>query len=90
VAVARALLTKPAVVFADEPTGNLDSKAGDEVLQMLRRAADEYGQTVIMVTHDPHAAAVADHIVVLVDGKVVRETPAGEADEVVELMKAVA
>jgi putative ABC transport system ATP-binding protein len=59
VAVARALLTKPAVVFADEPTGNLDSKAGDEVLQMLRRAADEYGQTVIMVTHDPHAAAVA-------------------------------
>ena len=90
VAVARALLTKPAVVFADEPTGNLDSKAGDEVLQMLRRAADEYGQTVIMVTHDPHAAAIADHIVVLVDGKVVRETPAGEADEVVELMKAVA
>jgi putative ABC transport system ATP-binding protein len=90
VAVARALLTKPAVVFADEPTGNLDSKAGDEVLHMLRHAADEYGQTVIMVTHDPHAAASADHIVVLVDGKVVRETPAGEADEVVELMKAVA
>jgi len=90
VAVARALLTKPAVVFADEPTGNLDSKAGDEVLQMLRRAADEYGQTVVMVTHDPHAAAISDHIVVLVDGKVVREAPAGEADEVVELMKAVA
>jgi putative ABC transport system ATP-binding protein len=90
VAVARALLTKPAVVFADEPTGNLDSKAGDEVLAMLRRAADDYGQTVVMVTHDPHAAAVADHIVVLVDGKVVRETPAGPADEVVELMKAVA
>jgi putative ABC transport system ATP-binding protein len=90
VAVARALVARPEVVFADEPTGNLDSKAGDEVLQMLRRAADEYGQTVIMVTHDPHAAAVADHIVVLVDGKVVRETPAGEADEVVELMKAVA
>jgi putative ABC transport system ATP-binding protein len=90
VAVARALLTKPAVVFADEPTGNLDSKAGDELLSMLRTAADEYGQTVVMVTHDPHAAAVADYIVVLVDGKVVRETPAGEANEVVELMKAVA
>jgi putative ABC transport system ATP-binding protein len=90
VAVARALLTKPAVVFADEPTGNLDSKAGDEVLGMLRRAVDEYGQTVVMVTHDPHAATVSDHIVVLVDGKVVRETPAGDSDEVVELMKAVA
>jgi putative ABC transport system ATP-binding protein len=90
VAVARALLTKPAVVFADEPTGNLDSKAGDEVLQMLRRAADDYGQTVIMVSHDPHAASIADHIVALVDGKIVRETPAGTPDEVVELMKAVA
>jgi putative ABC transport system ATP-binding protein len=90
VAVARALLTKPAVVFADEPTGNLDSKAGDEVLAMLRRASDEYGQTVVMVTHDPRAASVSDHIVVLVDGKVVRETPAGDSDEVVELMKAVA
>jgi putative ABC transport system ATP-binding protein len=90
VAVARALLTKPAVVFADEPTGNLDSKAGDEVLAMLRRASDEYGQTVVMVTHDPRAATVSDHIVVLVDGKVVRETPAGDSDEVVELMKAVA
>ena len=57
---------------------------------MLRRAADDYGQTVVMATHDPHAAAAADHIVVLVDGKVVRETPAGDSDEVVELMKAVA
>ena len=74
-AVARALLTKPAVVFADEPTGNLDSKAGDEVLGCSAAPPTSYGQTVVMVTHDPHAAAVADHIVVLVDGKVVRETP---------------
>jgi putative ABC transport system ATP-binding protein len=90
VAVARALLTRPAVVFADEPTGNLDSVAGEEVLAMLRRAVDEYGQTVVMVTHDPSAAAIADRIVLLKDGKVVSEGPAGDRSEVVDLMREVA
>jgi putative ABC transport system ATP-binding protein len=70
VAVARALVSKPAVVFADEPTGNLDTKASEEVLRLLRQAVDEFGQTVVMVTHDPEAAAHADRLVVLRDGKV--------------------
>jgi putative ABC transport system ATP-binding protein len=70
VAVARALLSKPAVVFADEPTGNLDTKASEDVLRLLRQAVDEFGQTVVMVTHDPEAAAHADRLVVLRDGKV--------------------
>ena len=70
VAVARALASQPAVVFADEPTGNLDSKSSAEVLDLLRRSVDEFGQTVIMVTHDPAAAEVADRTVVLVDGRV--------------------
>jgi putative ABC transport system ATP-binding protein len=71
VAVARALVTRPAVVFADEPTGNLDSVASGDVLDLLRRAVDEFGQTVIMVTHDPDAAARADRIVELADGHIV-------------------
>jgi len=71
VAVARALVTRPAVVFADEPTGNLDSRASADVLGLLRRAVDEFGQTVVMVTHDPDAAAVSDRIVELADGRVV-------------------
>jgi putative ABC transport system ATP-binding protein len=70
VAVARALVSKPAVVFADEPTGNLDSKASEDVLQLLRQAVDEFDQTVVMVTHDPEAAAHADRLVVLRDGKI--------------------
>jgi putative ABC transport system ATP-binding protein len=70
VAVARALLSKPAVVFADEPTGNLDTKASEDVLRLLRQAVDEFGQTVVMVTHDPEAASHADRLVVLRDGKV--------------------
>jgi putative ABC transport system ATP-binding protein len=90
VAVARALITKPAVIFADEPTGNLDSKSSQDVLDLLRRAVDELGQTVVMVTHDPRAAAIADRIVVLADGKVVHDGAAGSADEVTDLMKAVA
>jgi putative ABC transport system ATP-binding protein len=89
VAVARALVTKPAVVFADEPTGNLDSKASDEVLALLRRAVDDFGQTVVMVTHDAAAAAVADRVVVLADGRVVHDGPAGTADEVLDLMKTI-
>ena len=73
VAVARALVTQPAVVFADEPTGNLDSKASAEVLALLRQAVDEFGQTVIMVTHDREAAAIADRIVELADGRVLSD-----------------
>jgi putative ABC transport system ATP-binding protein len=70
VAVARALLSRPAVVFADEPTGNLDTKSSEDVLKLLRQAVDEFGQTVVMVTHDPEAAAHADRLVVLRDGRV--------------------
>jgi putative ABC transport system ATP-binding protein len=90
VAVARALVSRPSVVFADEPTGNLDSKASEEILQMLRRSVDDLGQTVVMVTHDPEAASYADRLLVLRDGLVVHDADAGTADEVIELMKAVA
>ena len=87
VAVARALVSKPAVVFADEPTGNLDSKASGDVLALLRQAVDEFGQTVIMVTHDPVAAAHADRLITLQDGRIVNDAAPGSADEVIELMK---
>jgi putative ABC transport system ATP-binding protein len=87
VAVARALVSKPAVVFADEPTGNLDSNASAGVLDLLRQAVDEFGQTVIMVTHDPAAAAHADRLITLRDGKLVHDAAPGSADEVIELMK---
>ncbi len=90
VAVARALASRPAVVFADEPTGNLDSKASEEVLELLRTSVDELGQTVVMVTHDPEAASYADRLVVLRDGLVVHDAAAGSAAEVIELMKDVA
>src|SRR3954470_17302944 len=73
VAVARALVSKPAVVFADEPTGNLDTKASEEVLQLLRGAVDEFGQSVVMVTHDDTAASYADRRIELVDGRIVRD-----------------
>ncbi len=85
--MARALVSKPAVVFADEPTGNLDSKASDDVLELLRQAVDEFGQTVIMVTHDPVAAAHADRLITLRDGKLVHDGAPGSADDVIELMK---
>jgi len=73
VAIARALLSRPTVLFADEPTGNLDSKAGDEILQLLRRSVDTVGQTVVMVTHDPRYARYADRSIHLFDGRVVEE-----------------
>ncbi len=73
VAVARALVSRPAVVFADEPTGNLDSKATDDVLGLLRHAVDDFGQTVVMVTHDAHAASFADRLLVLADGRIVHD-----------------
>jgi putative ABC transport system ATP-binding protein len=90
VAVARALIARPAVVFADEPTGNLDSAASSEVLSLLRRAVDDFGQTVIMVTHDAGAAAVADRVVVLRDGEVVHDGASGTAEGLLDLMKQVA
>jgi putative ABC transport system ATP-binding protein len=89
VAVARALVSKPAVVFADEPTGNLDSKASEDVLRLLRGAVDEFGLTVIMVTHDPAAAAHADRLITLRDGKIVHDGAPGSTDDVIELMKKV-
>jgi putative ABC transport system ATP-binding protein len=90
VAVARALVSRPAVVFADEPTGNLDSRSSEEVLGLLRTAVDEFGQSVVMVTHDPEAASYADRLVVLRDGLVVHDGEAGSAEDVIELMKDVA
>ncbi len=89
VAVARALVSKPAVVFADEPTGNLDSKASEDVLRLLRQAVDQFDQTVIMVTHDPAAAAHADRLITLRDGRIVHDGAPGSADDVIELMKQV-
>ena len=89
VAVARALVSKPAVVFADEPTGNLDSKSSEEVLELLRHSVDRFGQTVIMVTHEAHAAAYADRLIVLRDGRVAHDGEAGSEGDVLELMKAV-
>jgi putative ABC transport system ATP-binding protein len=73
VAVARALVTRPTITFADEPTGNLDSKAGNEILGFMRRAVDDFGQTFVMVTHDAHAASYADRVVFLADGRIVDE-----------------
>jgi putative ABC transport system ATP-binding protein len=87
VAIARALLAKPSVVFADEPTGNLDSRSSEEVLSLLRRAVDEFDQTVVMVTHEPGAAAVADRVLVLVDGKIVRDEAPQSPEQVADLMK---
>ena len=89
-AIARALIARPAVVFADEPTGNLDSQSAAEVLGLLRRAVDEFDQTVIMVTHDAGAAAAADRVVVLRDGAVVHDGAAESADALLDLMKQVA
>jgi putative ABC transport system ATP-binding protein len=90
VAVARALVSRPAVVFADEPTGNLDSRASGEVLELLRLAVDRFGQTVVMVSHDAHAAAHADRLVVLADGRIVRDGEALDSDGVLDLMKSLA
>jgi putative ABC transport system ATP-binding protein len=88
VACARALVSRPEIIFADEPTGNLDSAASAEVLGFLRRSADEHGQTIVMVTHDPIAAAYTDRVVFLADGKVVDELRDPTADAVLEKMKA--
>ena len=89
VAVARALITKPKVLFADEPTGNLDSSSSKEVLRTLRRAVDEWGQTIVMVTHDAGAAAMADRILFLADGSIVRDLEESTAAEVLAAMQEV-
>ena len=87
VACARALVSRPHVIFADEPTGNLDSLSGQEVLKFLRRSVDEFGQTIVMVTHDPVAASHTDRVVFLADGRIVDELRQPTADLVLERMK---
>jgi putative ABC transport system ATP-binding protein len=87
VAVARAVIAKPEVVFGDEPTGNLDSVAGRQVLQLLRRAVDELGQTIVIVTHDPTAAAIADSVLFLADGQIVDRQEKPSVDEILDHLK---
>jgi putative ABC transport system ATP-binding protein len=89
VAIARALITRPKVLFADEPTGNLDSSSSKEVLAILRRSVDEWGQTIVMVTHDAGAAAMADRILFLADGRIVRDLEESTAAEVLAAMQEV-
>jgi putative ABC transport system ATP-binding protein len=87
VAIARALVSEPTVIFADEPTGNLDSASGHEILELLRRAVDESGRTVVMVTHDPRAATIADRVVLLSDGHVVMDRGGMDADEIYDAVR---
>jgi putative ABC transport system ATP-binding protein len=89
VAIARALVSRPTVVFADEPTGNLDSKTGHDILQLLRASAEELGQTMVMVTHDATAAEIADRVLFLDDGLVVEELPRSGANEILAAMSRV-
>ena len=87
VAAARALIGRPDLIFADEPTGNLDSRSSTEMLAFLRRSVSEFGQSIVMVTHDPRGAAYADRVLFLADGKVVGELKAPTADSILERMK---
>ena len=87
VAVARALASRPTIIFADEPTGNLDSNAGHEILEFMRNAVDEFGQTIVMVTHDPYAAAHADRAVFLADGRTVYDMADPNPDTIIDRMK---
>jgi putative ABC transport system ATP-binding protein len=89
VAVARALVSRPSVMFADEPTGNLDSTTSGEILSLLRRSVDELGQTTVMVTHDAHAAAIADRVLFLADGDIVRDLGRSTAHEILETLEQV-
>ena len=89
VAAARALVSRPEIVFADEPSGNLDSKAGAELLGFMRHAVDEFGQTIVMVTHDPNAAAYADRVVFLGDGRYVNELADPTATQIFEHLKSI-
>jgi putative ABC transport system ATP-binding protein len=87
VAVGRALASRPAIIFADEPTGNLDSRSGAEILEFMRRAVDELSQTIVMVTHDPNAASYSDNVLFLADGRIVDEMAEPTADRVLDRMK---
>jgi putative ABC transport system ATP-binding protein len=87
VAVARALVSRPSVMFADEPTGNLDSTTSGEILALLRDSVDTFGQTTVMVTHDAHAAAIADRVLFLADGEIVRDIGACDAHEILETLE---
>jgi putative ABC transport system ATP-binding protein len=89
VAVARALVSRPTVMFADEPTGNLDSSTGGEILALLRDSVDTLGQTTVMVTHDAHAAAIADRILFLADGQIVRDLGRSTAHEILDALETV-
>ena len=86
VAIARALVTRPTILFADEPTGNLDSKTSAEILELLRMSARDYGQTIVMVTHDPRGASIADRILFLADGLIVKEMTDATVGQVLEVM----
>jgi len=90
VAIARALVSRPTVLFADEPTGNLDSNTGQEILDLLRRSVEEYGQTIVMVTHDARAAAMANRILFLADGEIVRELKECDAHTIHTVMEEIA
>jgi putative ABC transport system ATP-binding protein len=90
VAIARALVSRPTVLFADEPTGNLDSTTGGEILTLMRDSVDTYGQTTVMVTHEARAAAIADRILFLADGEIVRDLPRSEPSEVLAAMEELA
>jgi putative ABC transport system ATP-binding protein len=87
VAIARALISKPTVLFADEPTGNLDSATGGEILELIRRSVDEVGQTVVMVTHEARAAGIADRVLFLADGQIVRQMQEATPHDIVEAME---
>ena len=89
VAIARALVSRPTVIFADEPTGNLDSKTGSEILDLLRHSVEEYGQTTVMVTHEPRAAAIADRVLFLADGRIVKELPRSTQPEILAALEAI-
>jgi putative ABC transport system ATP-binding protein len=89
VAVARALVSKPTVVFADEPTGNLDSKTSDEILRLLQEAVENYKQTMVMVTHDAKAATIADRVLFLADGQIVRDLGRADEEQLLETVKEV-
>jgi putative ABC transport system ATP-binding protein len=90
VAIARALVSRPTVLFADEPTGNLDSSTGHEILELLRRSVEEYGQTIVMVTHDARAAAMAHKVLFLADGEIVRELGETSQHDILSAMEEVA
>jgi putative ABC transport system ATP-binding protein len=87
VAIGRALVSRPTIVFADEPTGNLDSKTSSEILDLMRSSVDTYRQTTVMVTHDARAAAIADRILFLADGLIVKDVGGADAHEVLAVME---